>query len=86
MPVGLITMVSNVSAYVRLIESISTRLRSEERVLVVNLSSQQTPNLKAALKHVNRQATNQSFDADDEDAFNDTQQVVSDISPWLRVR
>lgn len=64
-----------------LFESITDRVKFGERVTVVNLDSAQIPNLKSALKYINRYASNQATDLDDEETTDDGQQVrIRDFS------
>ena len=55
--------------------SITDRVKIGERVAAVNLDSAQIPNLKSALKYINRYASDQAFDEDDEETTGDGQQV-----------
>lgn len=74
-PTGLITIDPTVTIYIKLLESIAVRLSREKKVLVINLSTQQTPNLKAALKYINQCALNQTFGAEYDGNLHDQQQV-----------
>lgn len=58
-----------------LFDSITDRVKIGERVAAVNLDSAQIPNLKSALKYINRYASDQAFDEDDEETTGDGQQV-----------
>lgn len=67
-PTGFIVTGPNIASQGLLFQQISSHLRSEIKGLVVVLRSSDAPNLKAVLKKIIRDATNQknSFDEDDE--------------------
>ena len=58
-----------------LFDSITNRVKIGKRVAAVNLDSAQMPNLKSALKYINRHASNQAFNVDDEETTEHAQQV-----------
>ncbi|MCJ1262646.1 hypothetical protein MMC22_002516 [Lobaria immixta] len=73
-PTGLIVAGPTINTDAVLFESITDRVKFGERVTVVNLDSAQIPNLKSALKYINRYASNQATDLDDEETTDDGQQ------------
>ncbi|PGH18495.1 hypothetical protein AJ80_04465 [Polytolypa hystricis UAMH7299] len=64
-PTGLVTFGSNLSAMGRLLELLRTQLQTEGSGRVVTLDSGDASNLKAALKHIIRAATNDTSDGVD---------------------
>lgn len=74
-PVGLVVAGPTIATDAVLFDSIIDRLKAGERVAAVNIDSTQIPNLKSALKYINRHASNQGPNADDEDTTSDDQQV-----------
>lgn len=58
-----------------LFDSITDRVKIGKRVAAVNLDSAQIPNLKSALKYINRHASNQAPNVDDEETTDQGQEV-----------
>lgn len=65
MPTALIVGAPNLSSQARLSDAIAQQIRTIEDAILVGLTSTQLPNLKAALKYINRQATSQSLDREE---------------------
>ena len=59
------------STTVPLFESIAECANLESRTLLVTLNSEQSPNLKTALKYINQRATSRNLDSQDEITFDD---------------
>ncbi|KAG7006021.1 origin recognition complex subunit 3 [Physcia stellaris] len=59
LPTGLISGAPNVSIQAGLTHAIAQRIRANEDIVYIRLLSTQQPNLKAVLKHINRQAKSQ---------------------------
>lgn len=63
--------------------SIIEHAKQSEGVAAVTIDSAQTPNLKSALKYINKYATVQGFDQKDEESIENSQDVG--ILFWLKV-
>lgn len=80
-PTGLIVGASNGSTHLNLSQAIAARLQRETRTIVINLASTQASNLKSALRHINRSATNHDADSIDDETIERSQQVFGSHKP-----
>lgn len=79
-PAGLVLLESSVATDLGLFGSISDQVKIKKRVAAVNFEFAQITKVKAAIKHIIRNATDQGSDLDnggDDDELGDEQQQVS---------
>ena len=79
---GLITSGLAASSVGSTLPMIKDRLKSKPKILMVKISSGQCPNLKAALRSIISEATQQSLDDDDEDIVRRDSQVYLNPDYW----
>lgn len=74
-PSGLIVAGLNVATHSEIFRSIERCIKCESGVSAITLDFSQAPNLKSALKYINRIATNQDFDLNEGETFVDRHKV-----------